>query len=141
MACAYLMKPNRGILADSDDRMWQALADERRRLVLAVLAEATPPIALGDLAGLVARREADRRGGLVDDRVEAIHVSLYHRDVPKLAAADLVDWNRDGDLVRPGTNFQDVLRQIETIAEEAQDDRGNRESTSDSSDVNGHPIQ
>lgn len=102
--------------ADDRDRISSAIADERRRLVLAVLAGAETPVSLGDLASRVARREVDQWGGRSDRRADAVHVELYHKDVPKLADIGLVDWDRDRDAVRPGPVFQDALLLVDALA-------------------------
>lgn len=102
---------------DDGDLPSQVLANERRRLVLAVLAEASAPVALGDLASLVACREAGRGREGIDERTDTIHVALYHKDVPKLDDADLVDWDRDRDVVGPGPDFADGIAFVEAIAD------------------------
>lgn len=104
---------------DDGDRVSRVLADERRRLVLSVVAGAETPIALECLASLVARREADWGRAQADYLVDQVHLALYHRDVPKLADAGVIDWDRTRDVVSPGPGFQEALPLAEAIAEAA----------------------
>lgn len=126
---------------DDVDRLARLLSDERRRLALAVLAEAGGPVSLGTLARLVARREMGREGGRVDDLATAVEISLYHRDVPKLDGVDLVDWDRERDVVRPGAALEDALPLVEAIAAARRDDRSTPDRRAESSDPGGHSMR
>lgn len=84
------------------DDVFGALAHPRRRDILHVLAEHDTSLTLSDLTNEIARRERDTS---VDERseemIESIHLNLYHRHVPKLAEAGLVEYDR-------GTNFVEL---------------------------------
>lgn len=70
-----------------------SLVDDRRRHMLAILNGTDVPLSLADLAFEIARRElADDDIDLAHEQVEQIYVQLYHRDVPKLADAGLVEF-------------------------------------------------
>lgn len=77
------------------------LANERRRAALAVLREAEAPLALADLAAdLVARERASTAPD--HEAVQRCYVSLYHRHVPKLVDAGLVEFDADRRTVALG---------------------------------------
>lgn len=76
------------------DDILAALASGRRRAVLAHLRGLTEPVEVGDLAAVVAAESGD-----ADPR--AVRTTLVHRHLPKLAAADLVEWDRDRGVVAP----------------------------------------
>lgn len=85
--------------ADADapfppDALFEAFADGRRRAVLGYFAETGAETAsTGELADHVAGAE----DGATPDRVA---VSLRHRHLPELAAADVVDYDRRDRTVR-----------------------------------------
>lgn len=95
-------------------RLFDALADERRRVVVDSLTEAAPPVAVRDLARRVAARE---RGGTDDgpgvghpprDAVRRIEVSLHHADLPKLDDVGLVEYDPDQQVVVDATDPPDL---------------------------------
>lgn len=73
----------------------QTVSDRRRRQLLQILADRSSPVSVPELATNIA---ADERGkALVDVTpadVEAVETDLVHVQLPKLARADLVDWDR-----------------------------------------------
>lgn len=86
-------------------RLFDALADERRRVVLDCLAGADAPMAVEDLARQVAarRRWGEEPAGRSDppaDAVHRVHVSLHHAHLPKLDDAGLVEYDPDEQVVR-----------------------------------------
>lgn len=95
------------------------LADRRRRTVLRYLEEAESPVSLHDLADHVMLEErADERGpiarfgdALLGTR-RRVYASLRYVHVPKLAAADAVDFDVDSNTVSlrgMGTGLLDRL--------------------------------
>lgn len=93
------------------DAVFDVLGDRRRRHVISCLLEEDRAIALWDLARIVAHRESDRPGGEIDrESVAKIQTSLYHVHVPKLAAAGVVEYDRDRDLVRAATGAERIDR-------------------------------
>lgn len=82
------------------DGVFQALADERRRLALQCLHEHEEPMTLDELADQIAAREY---GGPVTeipaDEVKRIYLSLYHVHVPKLEETWLVRFDEDERVV------------------------------------------
>lgn len=68
------------------------LASTRRRHVLGVLAEEGASVELSALATAVAVRE---RGRADDATVERVTVALHHSHLPRLAAADVLEYDRE----------------------------------------------
>lgn len=88
--------------------MFGLLADERRQLTLQYLAGSVGAVPLGELADGVALRE----GEYTADHGERVATSLFHTHLPKLAAAGLVDYDRETALVSqrpPADRALDVL--------------------------------
>ena len=82
------------------DTLHDCLKHSHRRRVLHCLERAERPHSLATLAEYVAERETD--GDPADGDRNAVTVvrrELYHRHLPKLAAAELVEWDREEDVV------------------------------------------
>jgi hypothetical protein len=105
-----------GLGADID-----LLANARRRQVVGKLLGA----AAGD--GLaVAELPTDRGDRAVDGGRPSDATQLRHVHLPKLDAADVVDWDRRAGVVRRGSRFDDVeplYDAIRAVAAERGDDR------------------
>lgn len=80
------------------DTVLSALSHEYRRIVLTVLRRARTAITRTDLAREVIRRETGDAGP-ESDAVEDALVSLYHTHLPKLAVADLAEYDAATDRV------------------------------------------
>ncbi|ESP89089.1 DUF7344 domain-containing protein [Candidatus Halobonum tyrrellensis] len=82
------------------DRVFHALADGRRRCVVELLHD-HGTITLADLADEVVSRERDARLTEVPaDAVRDAYLSLYHRHLPRLEAADVAAYDQERDAVR-----------------------------------------
>ncbi|WP_415378963.1 hypothetical protein [Halosimplex sp. TS25] len=82
---------------------YDLLADGRRRLALAELAERAAPVALGDLAEAVAAREEDDASPPVG-AVERVAVSLHHVHLPRVEDHGVIDYDPAANRVeRVGT--------------------------------------
>lgn len=82
------------------DRVVDCLADGARRETLSVLRDRTGPVPTRELATHVAAALSDAE--LVDVTREdrrAVHISLRHVHLPKLAHAGLVGWDAEADAV------------------------------------------
>ncbi|WP_425494272.1 DUF7344 domain-containing protein [Natronoglomus mannanivorans] len=106
--------------SDSDSRsldvVFDLLADQRRRYVLACLTDRTEAIGLADLAADVAARENE--GTVTEppkETVRTIHTSLYHTHIPKLVEAGAVEYDQDRDLVRV-SKTDGQIEQLLTVA-------------------------
>lgn len=84
----------------ADGPVAELLTVDRRRLALQVLQAFDEPITLADLAEEVAIRERDAPiTDVSGETVAAIYHSLYHTHVPRLADADIVEYDQDRDMV------------------------------------------
>jgi DNA-binding transcriptional ArsR family regulator len=97
------------------DRCFEALADERRRRIIAALCEAEASLSLTGLAVELTRAETDPKGGPGPD-VEDRKVQLYHRHIPKLADAGLVEFDRDRRRVALAPGFEGIEDTSELLA-------------------------
>lgn len=111
---------------DSDgqsvDVVFDLLADQRRRYVLACLLDNTQSMALTDLAEDVAVRENE--GTLTEipeEEVQAISTSLYHIHIPKLVDAGAVEYDRNRDLVRISESTDLIERVLSLDADSAEE--------------------
>ncbi|QLH84934.1 hypothetical protein HZS54_07490 [Halosimplex pelagicum] len=101
-------------------KVFGLLADDRRRRLLLVLCEkesVSLPDAVrtrGDTARPSTGGDRDRSGS----RRRAT-VRLYHADLPKLAAADLIEWDRDAETVSRGSRFEEVEPMLDVLGDNA----------------------
>lgn len=88
------------------DVVFELLANRRRRQVLAVLKTDDRRLTLNDLTKEIAVQETE---GLITDvpgeDVYDIFLSLQHTHVPKLAALELVEYDRKRNTVEPTDQF------------------------------------
>lgn len=99
------------------DVAFDVLADRRRRHLLDCLRESESPVALGELARDVAARErGPSDADAPPEAVDRVHLTLYHSHVPKLAAADVVEYDRERDLVAPSRGSDRVERVLDLAA-------------------------
>ncbi len=87
---------NRDVDAAELDALFVALADERRRRVLAVLGDRHRPVTTATLARAVATVEADAgERGVSGDRVDALRAALVHVHLPLLHEATLIGYDEE----------------------------------------------
>lgn len=85
------------------------LADKRRRYVIRSLRD-DGRMSLTDLAEVVAMREREEPTGEPPaESIKPIYVSLYHNHVPKLEAADLVEYSPSRETVAPGEAMENAI--------------------------------
>lgn len=93
---------------ENTDRVLRALAARRRRVALSLLRD-LGTLTLADLADELAERE---HGTTIDrippEKVKTTYMSLYHRHVPKLEAAGLVEYDQERDMVAPTDRLERV---------------------------------
>lgn len=87
-----------------------ALRNRRRRYILYRLKTATTPMAVADIADDIVRWETDASPPEVQDMRKRVYVSLYHRDLPKLDAADLLSFDEERNLVDIRETGEDLPR-------------------------------
>ncbi|WP_320443122.1 DUF7344 domain-containing protein [Halosolutus halophilus] len=104
------------------------LADRYRRAVLRALDESGQPVSLNDLADRVALDERSQDRGPIADWGDAllgtrrrVHISLRHVHVPKLADAEVVDFDPDANTVALREPGADLLTRLDSIDEERTD--------------------
>ncbi|WP_225333321.1 DUF7344 domain-containing protein [Halomicrobium urmianum] len=98
---------------DALDTYFTVLSNQRRRRVLDCLREYETPIALADLADEVAVREYDSPVTEIPaEEVKEIYVSLYHVHVPRIADADLIEYDQEDDLVTLLDDGQELIEVI-----------------------------
>lgn len=76
---------------DGEDAITEALTDDRRREILAIVTSRNGAITREALARTLARRETDRRPA--KSLIENIELQLHHRHLPKLDEAGLVEYD------------------------------------------------
>lgn len=92
-------RTERGTSIDRDGVLG-ALSNERRRQVLRVLRSTDGSMSLTELAVELAWEEREAWSGeLRTKRFDRIRASLYHRHLPKLTDAGLVEFSPDRELV------------------------------------------
>lgn len=91
-----------GRASPGTDAIFSILSDERRRYALYCLQEHRQPMALADLADEVARLEYDERSlaTIPAEDVKRVYMSLYHNHVPKMADANVLEYDQDSDAIR-----------------------------------------
>lgn len=108
----------------STDALLEALADRRRRILLAELRVHDQPRAIADVVRAVAVRENDGSfAALPAADVDRIRCSLHHVHVPKLVDLELVTYDADRDTIalteRASRLEPRIDRCMERIAEAA----------------------
>ncbi|WP_226481145.1 DUF7344 domain-containing protein [Natrinema amylolyticum] len=88
--------------AESLDDAFALLADQRRRLLLAVMRTYGEELTLPDAAEEVAVRETGHNvTNISAERVREVYLSLYHDHLPRLVDAGLLEYDQERDLVAP----------------------------------------
>ena len=95
----------------ASDRHELLLAD-RRRVALVILAERTDPFGIDELAAAVARRETELEAdGDEMPSVERIAITLHHNHLPRIADANLVDYDPENQRIDPsGFSLESLYR-------------------------------
>lgn len=106
-----LLQPNTGRPSRSvpaEDTVFDVLSSHRRRRALRVLHH-DGPVELKTLAERVAKLEADgTQEELGADVRKRVYISCYQTHVPRLAEADLVEYDTDSGMVKPTAELDDV---------------------------------
>ena len=98
----------------SIDEALRLLADRRRRQILIHLqASGDEAVSVDELAAAIADR-ASASGDGHEDAVHRTAIELHHRHLPRLADADLVDFDATDATVsyRPDAPVEDLLRVV-----------------------------
>lgn len=82
------------------DRVFDALAHQRRRHVLHCLRNYDQTMALADLADEVSVRENETAITEISaEEVKRVYISLYHTHIPKLQDVGVVEYSQERDTV------------------------------------------
>jgi hypothetical protein len=87
-------KPSLELTHLDESHRHELLADERRRVVLDVLAGRTVPLGLETAAKTVAEQESDT-GDAAGETVQRVALSLHHHHLPKLRDFGVVDYDSE----------------------------------------------
>lgn len=98
----------------SESEIFVLLAKRRRRLVLHVLQESETPLSMRTLAERIGDRECENPTA---EDIQTIYLTLYHNHLAKLEGACVISYDRDGGTVRPGLNFDVLIRMLEGVNE------------------------
>lgn len=83
------------------DLLFQILSDAERRHALRCLSVYENSMTLADLADEVARRKyRSQLAEIPADDVKRVYMRLYHTHVPKMEAANVVEYDQESDTVR-----------------------------------------
>ena len=89
---------------------------QHRRIVLGTLAEEQRSLTLNDLTKAVLKYNHQTPVTEASEGVlTEIRLSLYHVHLPKLAAAGLIDYDPERELVEPTEQFEQVQPTLSTI--------------------------
>lgn len=88
-----------GVETLTDGEYHRLMAAERRRMTVAALDEATPPVDLEDLAAAVAERDPEV-DATTRTAVSRIAAELHHVHLPKMDALGLIDYTPNSNRVR-----------------------------------------
>lgn len=100
------------------DVVFEIVKNERRRLILSYLRDAEDTVALGTLAEHIAAYENDVTvAELNAQQRKRVYIGLYQFHLPKMADANVVDFNQDRGVVRLGENADELFDFIESDVE------------------------
>lgn len=105
----------------SRDRIFDALKNNRRRLVLRHLHDRAEPVTVNDLVEHVAAVENDTTPAeLTDDQRKRVYVGLYQSHLPRLDDMEFVEFEQDEGTVALGPAGP-ILEQYLYVGEDAED--------------------
>lgn len=92
-------------------------SDTRRRLLVALCDVESVQVPEGLLARGQARAPAGPSWSPTDDaETDPQELRLYHNHLPKLAAEDVIEWNREADVVSRGPAFEEIEPLVRLLA-------------------------
>lgn len=103
----------------SQSAIYSCLSSSRRRYALYCMRDAEKALSLADLAEDVANMETEMPKHEIDKKaVKDVYLSLYHRHVPKLADAGLVQYDQELDMVSLPETSGDVCDSVLAVTAE-----------------------
>lgn len=98
------------------DSVLELCRDQHRRIVLGVLTAEGRSLTLNDLTQTIFKYNHQMPITEVSaEVVTGVRVSLYHRHLPKLAAAGLIEFDSERRLVEPTTRLEQLQPTLTTI--------------------------
>lgn len=94
----------------SKSSIFELLASRRRRILLRALRDSRSSLTVGEIADRIGDREY---ANPTHQDHQTLTLELSHNHLPRLDAASVVVWDRDEGTVRPGANFDAVVRVLE----------------------------
>jgi hypothetical protein len=98
---------DRGQSTTDENLVFDLLKNDRRRQLIELFERDRDALAISDVAEFIAEREAEDTSP--DNLYKSVYVSLQQTHLPKLAEHDVVRYDRDEGLIRPGENLDEVL--------------------------------
>lgn len=93
------------------DDVLRLLSQPMRRVLLSCLYQQDVPLAVADVSKEIVQRTADKRGeDVTEDKAKHCYLSLYHRDIPKLADYGIVTMNHDENTVELTARGEALVR-------------------------------
>ncbi|WP_435362002.1 ArsR/SmtB family transcription factor [Haloarchaeobius sp. DFWS5] len=103
----------------TEDRVFDLLSNERRRVILSYLDQHDGPVYVRDIAQHIAALENDVDPDEVTSKQQKrSYVSVYQRHIPKLADAGLVEYNDEERTVRLTSRVEELHRYLPTDDEQ-----------------------
>lgn len=109
---------------DAVDTAMDLLSDRRRRALLEYLAETDGSASLTELAVEIAAQEAGAEPNAISDHGDvsardrrAVRISLHHTHVPKLANADVIDYESETEMITLTDRGRTLLDRREAVQE------------------------
>ena len=100
----------------SFDSVLDLCRHQHRRIVLAVLTAERRPLTLNDLTKTVITcNHQTPITEASEDAIAKVRLSLYHRHLPKLASAGLIEFDPEKQLVEPTKQLEQMQPTLSTI--------------------------
>lgn len=98
------------------DTVLDLCGDFHRRIILGVLASEQRTLTLQDLVKAIAKQNHHVSSNEVSGEVSTqLHRSLYHIHIPKIAAAGLVEFDTERELVEVTPRFDPIRDSFESV--------------------------
>jgi hypothetical protein len=97
------------------DDLFDSLSSARRRAVITALDDARTPVSLSELAESITTDETESVGERSPDSVRSVTTSLHHVHLPKLDAADVVEYDVEAGEVAVGDHHGDARELLERV--------------------------
>ncbi|WP_226479597.1 DUF7344 domain-containing protein [Natrinema amylolyticum] len=111
--------------ADAVDTAMELLADQRRRSLLNYLEETDGTATLTEVAVEIADQEAGAEPNAISDHDvsprdrRAVRISLHHTHIPKLANADVVDYDTETETITLTDRGRTLIDRQDAVQEPA----------------------